>query len=288
MKRFTIIVALVLMITMPMFAKRVPLETAQKVATTFLNNNGVKSAQLTDLTKEAGFPNLYIFDATQGFVVMAADDCVQPILGYSLTGRFVAENMPTNVSGWLQGYNDEIQYAINNQIKATSEIAKLWKDLTDGSSKAGRATIVVDALIQSTWDQDPGYNDLCPYDSNAGELTVTGCVATAMAQIMRYWEYPSHGASSHSYIPSNHTEYGQQSVNYANATYDWTAMPLHSSSAEIAKLMYHCGVSVNMMYGISSEGGSGAYSDDIPYALTTYFRYKSGASYKQKTKYLSF
>ena len=283
MKRFTLIVALVLMVAMPTFAERVTSETARKAATTFLNNNGAKATQLTDLSKTAGFPNLYIFTANEGFVVMSADDCVQPILGYSMTGRFVAENMPTNVSGWLQGYNDEIQYAIDNKLKATAETANLWKDLIGGNSKAGKATVVVDALIQTTWDQDPGYNDLCPYDSNAGELTVTGCVATAMAQIMRYWEYPSHGTGSHSYTPSSHPEYGVQSVNYAQATYDWTAMPLHSSSDEIAKLMYHCGVSVDMMYGIGSEGGSGAYSNDIPNALTTYFNYKSGSSFISKS-----
>ena len=110
---------------MPTFAKRVTSETALRVATTFLNNNGAKSNQLTALSKEAGFKNLYIFNGNPGFVVMASDDCVQPILGYSLTGRFVAENMPTNVSGWLQGYNDEIQYAIDNKVKANSETAKL-------------------------------------------------------------------------------------------------------------------------------------------------------------------
>ena len=277
--------ALVTMRALPMFAERVMPETARKVASTFLNNNGAKSSQLTDLTKEAGFTNLYIFAAEQGFVVMAADDCVQPILGYSLTGKFVAENMPTNVSGWLQGYNDEIQYAIESRVKATAETSKLWKELIDGNSKAAKATIIVDALIQTTWDQDPGYNDLCPYDNNAGELTVTGCVATAMAQIMRYWEYPSHGVGSHSYTPTSHSEYGVQSVNFAQATYDWTAMPLHSSSDEIAKLMYHCGVSVDMMYDIANNGGSGAYSDDIPNALTTYFNYKSGVYYKAKSSY---
>ena len=281
------LLGLLMMVSLPMMAERVDPITARQVAGQFLNNNGVKSSQLTDLSKAAGFPNLYIFNAAQGFVVMAADDCVQPILGYSLKGRFVTENMPTNVSGWLQGYNDEIQYAIDNQLKATSETAQLWKDLVNGDSKAGRATIVVDALIQSTWDQDPGYNDLCPYDSNAGELTVTGCVATAMAQIMRFWEFPSHGTSSHSYTPSTHSEYGTQSVNYANATYDWAAMPLHSNSAEVAKLMYHCGVSVNMDYDISANGGSGAYSSDIPSALKTYFYYQTTVSYKSKSSYSS-
>ena len=287
MKRFTLIAALVLMMTMPMFAERVTPEAAQKVASTFLNNNGAKATRLTDLTKEAGYSNLYIFNAEQGFVVMAADDCVQPILGYSLTGKFAAKNMPSNVSGWLQGYNDEIQYAIDNKLKATPETAQLWKDLAEGNSKAAKATVVVDALIQSAWDQDPGYNDLCPYDSNAGELTVTGCVATAMAQIMRYWEYPSHGVGSHSYTPSAHPEYGTQSVNYANATYDWVDMPLHSSNAEIAILMYHCGVSVDMDYNIAINGGSGAYPNDIPNALKTYFNYKTSVSYKTKSLYSS-
>ena len=285
MKRFTLLLALVLMVAMPTFAERVTSETARKVASTFLNNNGTKSVQLTDLSKEAGFPNLYIFNAAQGFVVMAADDCVQPILGYSLTGRFVAENMPTNVSGWLQGYNDEIQYAIDNKLKATTETAKLWKDLIDGNSKAGKATVVVDALIQTTWDQDPGYNDLCPYDNNAGQLTVTGCAATAMAQIMRYWEYPSHGVGSNSYTPSTHPEYGVQSVNFAQATYDWTAMPLHSSSAEIAKLMYHCGVSVNMDYNIGANGGSSAYNTALVPAFKNYFNYKDTATLQWKNYY---
>ena len=285
MKRFTLLAALVLMVAMPTFAERVTSETARKVASTFLNNNGTKSVQLTDLSKEAGFPNLYIFTADKGFVIMSADDCVQPILGYSLTGRFVAENMPTNVSGWLQGYNDEIQYAIDNNMKANTETAKLWKDLMDGNSKAGKATVVVDALIQTTWDQDPGYNDLCPYDYNANQLTVTGCAAIAMAQIMRYWEYPSHGVGSNSYTPSAHPEYGVQSVNFAQATYDWTAMPLHSSSAEVAKLMYHCGVSVNMDYNIAANGGSSAYNTSLVPAFKNYFNYKTTATLQWKDYY---
>ena len=278
------IVALLLMIAMPMKAERVSPETARKAATTFLNNNGAKTTQLSDLSKEAGFQNLYIFNASPGFVVMAADDCVQPILGYSLTGKFVTENMPTNVSGWLQDYNDAIQYAIDNKIKANSETTQLWNDLIDGNSKAAKATAVVDALIQTTWDQNPGYNDLCPYDNNAGELTVTGCVATAMAQIMKYWEYPNHGVGSHSYTPQTHPEYGVQSVNYGATTYDWTSMPLSQSSAEVAKLMYHCGVSVDMDYDIASNGGSGAVTAFVANALQNYYNYQP-STFLSKSEY---
>ena len=305
MKRFTMIVALVLMVAMPMFAERVTPETARKVATTFLNNNGAKTAQLTDLSKVAGFTNLYIFNGNPGFVVMAADDCVQPILGYSLTGNFVAENMPTNVSGWLQGYNDEIQYAIDSKMKASTETAKLWKELIEGNAKAAKATAVVSALVQTQWDQNGYYyysggqyqmfelyNNLCPYDYTAGERTVTGCVATAMAQIMKYWDYPSRGIGSHSYTPSTRPDLGVQSANFGETTYQWANMPNQLSTTStstqinaVATLMYHCGVSVDMMYDIGDNGGSGAYAEDIPNALYQYFNYKATANIKYKDSY---
>jgi len=305
MKRFTMILALALMIAMPMMAERVKPETARKVATTFLSNNGAKATQLTNLSKEAGFTNLYIFNAEQGFVVMAADDCVQPILGYSLTNTFVAEGMPENIKWWLQGYNDQIQDAINDQMKASAETNQLWKELIAGKPNAAKATAVVNALVQTTWDQNGFYyysggqwhifelyNNLCPYDNNAGERTVTGCAATAMAQIMKYWNYPAQGIGSHSYTPSTRPDLGVQSANFGETTYEWANMPNQLSQTStttqinaIATLMYHCGVSVDMMYDISSNGGSGAYSNDIPYALINYFNYKSTATYLTKSSY---
>ena len=305
MKKLSSLVALMLIVAMPMMAEHVTPETAQKVAKTFLNNNGAKSAQLTDLTNVAGFSNLYIFNGEEGFVVMAADNCVQPILGYSLTGKFVAENMPSNVSGWLQGYNDEIQYAIEHQMRATDETAQLWNDLIEGNSKAARATTVVNPLVQTTWDQNGFYyysggqlhifelyNNLCPYDNTAGERTVTGCVATAMAQIMKYWSYPAQGIGSHSYTPYTRPDLGVQSANFGSTNYSWSNMPnsLSQSSSDvqinaIAVLMYHCGVSVDMMYDISANGGSAAYAEDIPNALRNYFNYKSTANIKYKSSY---
>ena len=287
MKRFTLIVALVLLAAMPMFAEHVDPETARKVAATFLNNNGAKATQLTDISKAAGFPNLYIFTTEEGFVVMSADDCVKPILGYSLTGPFIAEGMPENLLWWLQGYSDQIQNAINNQMRASSETAKLWKDLTEGNSKAGKTTTVVGPLIQTKWNQSPFYNDMCPYDSQAGVRTITGCVATAMAQIMKFWEYPDHGIGSHSYT---HAIYGQQYANFGNATYTWANMPnsINSANSEIAQLMYHCGVSVNMEYGLSSQYGgigSSAYSYYIPSALINYFNYSDSTNYVERSNY---
>lgn len=289
------IVALVLAVAMPMMAERVTPETARKVAATFLNNNGVKTAQLTDLSKVAGFPNLYIFNAEPGFVVMAADDCVKPILGYSLTGKFVAEGMPENVSSWLQGYSDEIQYAIDHKMKAEVETAKQWNDLMNGNTKAGRATTVVPPLVQTQWNQNGGYfegtfvalfNNLCPQLSSGGSggRAVTGCVATAMAQIMKYWDYPAHGIGSHSYSWNNQT----LSANFGNTIYDWANMTNtydnNSSETEklaVAQLMYHCGVSVNMKYGPES----GAVTFDVTSALRNYFNYNPELTYKELSDY---
>lgn len=273
------ILALLLMVAMPMMAERVSPETARKVATTFLNNNGAKAAQLTDLSKEAGFPNLYIFSGSPGFVVMAADDCVQPILGYSLTGKFMTEGMPENLKWWLHGYSGQIQEAIESKTKSSPSITKQWNDLIAGKSNSATSEVVVEPLIQTKWNQESPYNSYCP------KGTVTGCVATAMAQVMKYWNYPTQGQGSHAYTPENHPEYGEQSANFGETTYDWANMTntYGSSSTDIQKkavatLMYHCGVAVDMNYGPSSEGGSGAYSEIVPSAWVNYFKYAQSAS----------
>lgn len=295
MKRLTIIIALVLM-TMPMMAEHVTPETAHKVATTFLNNNGAKATQLTDLSKSAGFPNLYIFTSEQGFVIMSADDCVKPILGYSLTNTFVAEGMPENINSWLQGYSDEIQWAIDNKQRATSETAQQWKDLVVGKPNVAKVDVVVEPLIQTDWNQNPYYNNFCPFDSINQMRTVTGCVATAMAQIMKYWNYPSHGIGSHSYTPKNHPIHGEQYANFGATFYDWSNMPLSLSTSSapeqtkaVATLMYHCGVSVDMDYDYSQAGtshsGSSASTEQAALAFKTYFNYSPSIEYKNRSEY---
>ena len=282
MKKLTITIALTTLLSLSVFAHPVDVKTAQKVATTFLNNNGAKSTQLTDLSKAASFPNLYIFSTENSFVVMSADDCVRPILGYSLTGKFVAENMPTNLRGWLQGYNDEIQFAIDSKAKATAETAKQWKDLMDGNTKAGKATTIVGPLVQTTWNQNAPYNNLCPQKDNT--RTVTGCVATAMAQVMKYWNYPTRGIGSNSYSWNGQT----LSVDFGTTTYNWSNMNDLSTDAgkeAVATLMYHCGVSVNMNYNTSGNGGSSASTYNVMNALQTYFSYAPFMRYKSKDDY---
>ncbi len=277
MKRLTLLLTIIMMTTTLMMAERVTPETARKVASTFLNNNGAKSDQLTDLSKAAGFPNLYIFTTNEGFVVMAADDCVKPILGYSLKESFKTDDMPENLIWWLQGYNDQIQDAVESKATATTETAKQWDDLTSGKSNSTVADVVVAPLIQTHWDQGYPYNYYCPSG------TVTGCVATAMAQVMKFWNYPQQGQGSHT-----NTNDTTLIVNFGETTYEWNNMPesLSGSPSQteidaVATLMLHCGVSVNMTYGSSS----GAFSGNVPYALIDYFKYAPSATLVSRDGY---
>lgn len=277
MKRMLFSLVLLMLLPVMAFAERVELVRAQKVAQTFLSNNGVKSAQLTDVAPSAGFTNLYIFNANPGFVVMAADDRVEPILGYSLEGQFVAEGMPDNVRWWLQGYEDGIQWSIDNDISASSETARQWQDLERGV-KGPRTEVVVGPLIQTTWHQNAPFNNLCPGGS------VTGCVATAMAQVMRYWSYPSRGIGSFEY---HYDPYGAISADFGATDYDWDNMlysygsgSTQAQKTAVAKLMYHCGVVVEMKYGTSASGSNISKS---AFGMATYFNYNT--HYCQKKDY---
>lgn len=286
---------------MPLFAERVDEKTAQKVAETFLKNGGAKATCLKDLTEKAGFRNLYVFSADKGFVVMAADNCVQPILGYSKTGTFSVEEMPDNIRFWLQGYSDQIQAAIDRKAVPSSDVLAQWKGLANGNAGAVKSDIVVDALIQTTWDQGAPYNNLCPLALNGNgqyEHCVTGCVATAMAQVIKFWNHPAVGLSWNSYYPNNGnptyygTVLGLQEVYFYNTHYDWNHMPNAPTTSSpaveqnaVATLMYHCGVAVNMMYDISSVGGSGAYSNDVPNALKNYFNFSNSVNGKYRVYY---
>ena len=221
MKNFTTVLVLMMLFVMPCVAEQVQPETARSVARTFLSSNRAETNNLVDVSAEAGFPNLYIFTTEHSFVIMSADDCVQPVLGYSLTGSFDVENIPFNMRDWLQGYSDEIQYAVENNIRSTDEISHLWEALAEGNLDVARATSVVDPLIQTKWNQSQYYNSLCPLASGGPDGHVyAGCTATSMAQIMKYYNYPSRGIGTHSYLWNNQT----LSADFGATTYDWNNM----------------------------------------------------------------
>ena len=199
----------------------------------------------------------------------------------------MVEGMPDNVRNWLGYYGKQIKAAVDNGIQPSTEITERWTLLKSGQAMPERSVTAVSPLIQTTWNQDTYYNQSCPADANGPDGHVyTGCVATAMAQIIRYWQWPNQGFNSHSY---EHSTYGALSVDFSTATYNYSNMPnsLSSSSSStqktaVAKLMYHCGVAVDMDYGTN---GSAAYSMNVPYALYNYFAYADNGTYVFKSDY---
>ena len=255
------------------FGKHVGQNDAQKVANNFyeslIGKGGYSLELLLDYSKQPLYNNFYIFKNDEGFVIVSADDRTIPILAYSTEGTFESENIPENLAYWLSGYEQAIQAIIDEQADPSEEIVRQWQEMLEGNLPQQK-NVVIPELLSTKWDQHAPYNNLCPSG------TLTGCVATAMAQIMKYWEHPVHGTGSHSYI---HPTYGTLSANFGNTTYDWdnmhgtvTVASPYAEQLAVATLMFHCGVSVNMIYGTEA---SSAYSEDVPYAIESYFGYNA-------------
>ncbi len=304
MKRiFAFAVALLLCATM--FAKPVTQQTAREVAVNFWSttDRGLATLQIPDfheISTELGLSGFYVFNTPEndGFVLVSADDAMSPVLGYSTsTGMVGRSAMPDNVKSWLGHYTEEYEAAVANGWQATETVAAEWADLIAGTNQPkAPGTKAVNALIQTQWDQDEPFNNLCPMQG--GSRSVTGCVATAMAQVMKYWEWPTTGTGSHSYTSESYSL--NVSVNFASTTYQWSSMPNggqintypyyeqltwnNTQKTAVATLMYHCGASVDMDYS-SGDYGSGAYAEDIPNALLTYFGYAPGITMRYKDNY---
>ena len=249
-------------------AQQVDVGTALQVAKNFYAGQHLqKSAANLELYVTQNVENLqksaeqpiayYIFnDGSDGFVMVAGDYRISPILGYSTSSRFDTTGMPDNLRWWLRMYREEI-----TQYLAQAETAgadALWEAYREGGSTFTLGATAVSPLVKTKWNQMYPYNNLCPYDSKARYRCPSGCVATAMAQILKFWEYPKKGVGSHSFT---HQKYGNLSANFGNTTYDWAHMnntyPSGSDTVSrmaVATLMYHCGVSVDMEYDTSGSG----------------------------------
>jgi len=282
------------------YAHPVSVQQAQVVAENFMTgknagqNITLQLSQTYRSTVASGQTAMYIFDVNEGrgFVIVSGDDAVTPVLGYSTENIFPAKVTNNEVAYWMKGYNDQISYVITNQLKASPEVAAAWSRLSNLQAEQGHTAAKptnISPMLSTDWDQMSPYgsgtllyNNLCP----AG--TPTGCVATAMAQIMNFWQFPVSGTGSHTY--SSSMEGGTLSADF-DTTYAWDKMPeqlnTNSTPAQkkaVALLMYHCGVSVEMNYDLAENGGSGAYVinygyDNVPCsqeALVDYFGYDAG------------
>lgn len=263
MKKLTYLLMVFVLGTNLAHAKSVTLIVAQEVAENFYKQNSkqiISNVSLAYLeTTSEGEAVFYAFNINEngGFVIVTADDNARPIIGYSTQGQFVYPKAKTNIAYWLNIRKNEIMDMRKNNSLANEEITHEWKTYsTCTNSQNTRSLMAVAPLIQTTWDQGQYYNTLCPSNS------LTGCGATAMAQIMKFWNYPTTGIGSSSYCDCTSggfaSNYGTLSADYGTATYNWSNMPLNVSSAnnDVATIMYHCGVSIQTDY---SPNGSYSY-----------------------------
>lgn len=228
-------------------------------------------------TDNSEFVSYYVFNAgdNNGFVIIAGDDAVKPILGYSNEGSFPTKDIPENIKNWLDFYSHEIQYIVANPI--LSEKTSISKS----EIKQRSANVFVEPLLKNIkWNQGDPYNLLCPYSTVNKKLTVTGCVATAMAQVMKFHEWPKKGTGSYTYKFLLDKDSTTLTANFGSTNYDWDKImdnydgsnTLFEDSA-VALLMKHCGISVKMNYDVSENGGSSATLPDVGQALKTFFGY---------------
>ena len=292
----SVIVLLCLLFSGYSFADTVTITDAEKAAKNFYwQNAGLQShstydqisAILVETRTSRSMDLIYIFNIdNQGFVLVSGWDGTVPVPGYSTEGIYtgMAEGLPPGFSEILTLYEKQIEHAISARTKATPEIEAVWESLLS-APKQQNGSRSVNPLLTTTWNQSCYYNELCPEDDDApngycGHVPV-GCVALAMAQVMKYWDYPVTGNGSHSYYAS---PYGWQSADFGNTTYNWDAMPnsLSSSNLDVATLLYHCAVSVNMQFG---PNGSGAYTGDALTALENYFNYDPAGQYYFKSSF---
>jgi len=286
------------------WGKAVDVNTAQLTGSNFLISvgvSGVKSTSdisiaytATSVVKGSVVNDYYVFNVngTKGFVIVSGDDNVIPILAYSNESAFDVNHISPGTQDWLNGYKNQIAAVIKNNVPAKAGTTARWSELqTAASHTAGdrvTSTTAVAPLVATTWDQDEGgstpYNGLCPNTASTGGQAVTGCVATAMSQIMKFWNWPTVGCGSHTYYDDS--SHATLTADYGNTAYQWSSMLPTSSNASVATLMYDAGVSVNMAYesGNFPHDGSGSYVTmmEVPgpvncaeYALKTYFHYKS-------------
>ena len=261
MKKIFITAFLLLCLTSTVTARQRTVVEKTAIAMRLLGTNATRSggnaeATLRTLATADGYTVLG--RTTGGFAIVSNDDANAPIVGYSENSTFNASQ--PSLAWFLSAANDV---------------------LTSGAAKANSRTAIptdckksVAKLLKTTWSQDEPYWNMCPKDKS-GNRCYTGCVATAMAQVMNFYKYPAQGMGGSATVDFEGKKY---TVNYDAASYDWDNMldtytqgsyNLYQKRA-ISQLMYHCGVAVNMNYDVN---GSGANLWDVPDAMTNHFGY---------------
>ena len=289
MKRI-VLSLLVLLGCLTMSASPVGMEEARSLGQRFVRANFELTRQSDELTLVYSMPSFYVFNVGEtGFVMISAYDNYRPLLGYSQEDTFHPDDMAPALADFLDRVN--AYRTTRTDVVASQDVVADWESLRNSgqlvSRYGGREGTY---LVQTKWNQNYPYNYCCPVaDGGPGGHVYAGCVATAGAQVMRYWNHPVQGQGSHTYTPEDHPEYGPITVNFGETTYDWANMPLSISSSSpieqieaVGTLIYHVGVSVDMNYRPSS---SGAVTGNLTNTLPQYFFYTTHMEHNYREDY---
>ena len=283
--RFVAMLALVFLGTASSLATPISESEALQRAIAFMQQRG-KTIDLPSNVRRAptqGTGNTaeayYVFNLQDegGFVVVSGDDRTPAILGYADSGSFNVDDIPDGLRYLLGQYADEMAWLDAHPEYAEHDVA---------ASRAASVRQPVAPLLQSRWDQVAPYNNLCPEVDN--ERTVTGCVATSIAQVMYYYKWPQQQTAT---IPGYTTRDLEIPMKELDPIYfDWDKMTDtydNSASSEsgnaVAQLMLYCGQAVHMNYNVASTGGSSANSGTPVGMLKAYFGYD--ADFVQRKHY---
>lgn len=274
MKRLLLILAITMATVSGLKAAQINEADARLVADQFFTAKSSRlmapagGATTTRLAYTAEQGRFYVFERSErgAFVIVAGDDRLPQVLGYGEKGDFTASALPPSVKYWMDEMNRQIAYLQSHDNVTAHQPAK-------------RAS-AVGPLLTTRWNQSEPYNNLCPtYTDGSGNTyrAVTGCVATAMAQVMNYHEWPAVGRGSHEYTCNvNNMTSTDLFADFSQSVYRWDLMlddytpnSSEESCEAVARLMSDAGISVEMSYGSSS----GASENDALDALKRYFDY---------------
>ena len=276
-----------LLVLKALYSEPVKLETAITVAYNWLNHQNEIRERTHDITLRDSYTHaeedqvfFYVFNfEPEGFVIVAGDDASYPVLGYNVQGIGTIEEVPPNTASLFSKYEESIREIRSKQLSNEKTILE-WDAVINDEISVPRDFRTVEPLLSTQWRQIYPWNQDCPEDpAGPGGHVSVGCVAVAMAQVVKHWNFPYQGTGSHTYY---HPTYGWLSANFGETTYNWANMPNNAATSSTSLLLYHLGVSVEMYYGPHS---SGAYSGFVRDALVGFFGYHPEAQYLSRSNY---
>ena len=290
MKKYVLFWAMLFLSTLCVNATPIGKQRAQKIARDFMIERGLNVAQLRSVEKLAkvksdGTSPYYVFNNEQngGFVIVSGDDAFPKVIGYSNTGTFEETNVPDNIKAWLDYCAEQIETLTNHP----NDAARLVRSATQ------TARISISPLVMTHWNQYAPYYNLTPL--KGGKHCVTGCVATAFAQVMKYYEWPKQATTTVPGYSWNNTtledlapitfQWSDMLYDYqGGGNYDAGCSDSETNQTAVAQLMEYCGYAVKANYNTSSTS---APTTEIPTVMKDYFGYQGAITSVDRSSYSS-